>query len=153
MDNDTNTVVEPVATPVVAVVETTKVKMDAYNCPVTGNSKKTNNVQITRFANKFGISVEDALKSMVSQEGRRVIKEQKLTAEQVTATYGVHPNVASALRCTVKPKLPRKPRAKKVKTVEVVTEAPVAETVETPVDSTEEAVYIEPVEAEAVETV
>jgi hypothetical protein len=140
MEDQTNTVVEQ-ASPVETPVET-KVKTDSYICPVSKVQKKTNNVQMNKFAQEFGLTLAEATTSMVSQEGRRALKEEKLTAEQVVEKYGIHLNVAQALRCVVKPAQPRKAREKKVE------EQIVTPKVETPVDTSSEVVFVEQSENE-----
>lgn len=103
-----------------------------YTCKVTGRIVKTNPTQFKRdFMQKYNLSREEMLNSCVSSGpngGRRIIAAEGLTPEQAIEKYGLHPNVAQMLKCTVKPT--------PVVEIPVVTETPtveavVADTVET----------------------
>jgi hypothetical protein len=72
-------------------------------CQVTGKSTPTNPKQFRDLTARYGITAEELDKSYVNREGRRIITDEKLTPEQAVEKYGIHINVAKALKATVKP--------------------------------------------------
>lgn len=75
----------------------------AFTCKVTGGTVKTNPKQFNAFAAKYGVTPDELDNSYVSRAGRHVIEAEKLTPEQAVEKYGLHPNVASTLKATIKP--------------------------------------------------
>lgn len=119
----------------------------AFTCAVTGKSVKTNPKQFFATAARYGVTDAVLKTSYISREGRKQIKDAKLTAEQVVAQYGVAPEVAAKLKGLAKPAVTE------TITVEVPAEAiaaePAAETVETPAAEAVAAEVTETVEASA----
>lgn len=97
---------------------------------VTGESIHTNPKQFNELMARYGITRDELLKSYVGQKGRNQLAAEKHTVESAIQKYGLHPNVANALKALRAPvvKTPRAP-----KTVEVSTE-----TVEVPADAVTE---------------
>jgi hypothetical protein len=76
----------------------------SFTCKVTGEIVKTNPKQFAVLATRYGITNEELDSSYVSRAGRRVISDEELSPEQAVMKYGIHLNVAKALKCTVKAK-------------------------------------------------
>lgn len=72
-------------------------------CKVTQKSVKTNPKQFFATAARANVSDEVLKTSYISRDGRRIIKDAKLTAEQVVAQYGVDPTYAASLKNLAKP--------------------------------------------------
>lgn len=119
----------------------------SFTCPVTGKVTKTNPKQFNATAARLNLTDAVLKSSLISREGRRIIKDAKMTAEQVVATYGVDPAYAATLKHLVKPAAPIEVAvpAESIAT-ETVAEAAPAETAETPAP---EAVATETAEAVA----
>jgi len=101
-----------------------------YNltCKVTGLTRKTNPNQFRDLMARYGLTQDELIASYVSSGpggGRRQIASENLTPEQAIEKYGIHPNVATRLKATVK--------QKPVDTTAVVIDEVAAE----PVDTTE----------------
>lgn len=75
---------------------------------VTRDTIPTNNKQLASTANRYGISVEELIKSYVGQKGRQQILAEKLTAMEAIAKYNLHPSVVAILRCIAKPQKEKK---------------------------------------------
>ena len=90
------------------------------NDAVTKEEIKTNPKQFLAMAERYGISEAELKTSFVGQKGRKVLLAEKLSPEDTVTKYGIHINVAQKLRCTVKPKAPRKVKEKVDTTPEAV---------------------------------
>lgn len=78
-----------------------------YNltCKVTGLTRKTNPNQFRDLMARYNLSQDELIASYVSSGpggGRRQIASENLTPEQAVEKYGIHPNVATRLKATVK---------------------------------------------------
>ena len=96
---------------------------------VTGESIHTNPKQFNELMARYGITRDELLKSYVGQKGRNQLAAEKLTVEAAIAKYGLHPNVANALKA-LRPPVVKTPRT------EAAVDTPVTEiAVEVPADS------------------
>lgn len=72
-----------------------------YNltCKVLAKTVKTNPKQFTDLVKKYNITAEELENSYVSREGRQKLVAEGLNAESAMLSYGIHPNVATSLKC------------------------------------------------------
>lgn len=71
-----------------------------FCCRVTKKTIKTNPHQFMDLAMRFAITPAELDQSYVGREGRAIIASQNLTPDMAIEMYGLHPNVANALKAT-----------------------------------------------------